>query len=68
MSSPINQPDFRCSEAAVKLIKKLQFSEANCHVYVNVDTKEIGHSLREEMHCYANIDTRDMESIQALQV
>ncbi|KAH1017697.1 uncharacterized protein LOC125504599 [Dendroctonus ponderosae] len=41
--------------------------EANCHVYVNVDTKDIGNSVREELHCYANIDTRDVDSIHALQ-
>ncbi|XP_066253453.1 uncharacterized protein [Euwallacea similis] len=56
--------------------------DSTCHVYMNVDTKEIVNSLSqdsfvenreyhrelsEEVHCYANIDTRDVESLQLLQ-
>lgn len=56
--------------------------DTSCHVYMNVDAKEIVNSLSqnnfienreyqrevsEEVHCYANIDSRDVESIQLLQ-
>ncbi|XP_076252387.1 uncharacterized protein LOC143191337 [Rhynchophorus ferrugineus] len=53
-------------------------ADPTCHVYMNVDTKEIVSSLSqsnfienreyqrevsEEIHCYANIDTREVENI-----
>lgn len=59
------------------------FLETSSHVYMNVDAKEIINSLSqnsftesreyqrelsEEVHCYANIDSRDVESLQVLQV
>ncbi|CAG9760026.1 unnamed protein product [Ceutorhynchus assimilis] len=57
-------------------------TDSTCHVYMNVDTKEIVNSLSqnnfienreyqrevsEEVHCYANVDTRDVDSLQLLQ-
>lgn len=33
-----------------------------------LETREYQRELSEDVHCYANIDSRDVESIQLLQV